>query len=222
MAGTKLALINAAGELFADHGLEGTSVRAIAEKAGANVAAINYHFGSKENLYTEVLRYVVLKGDRRRPSGIIADQDERLDTPEGIAGVIYQIVMEEYTSLFTPDFPRWYGRLLMRSLLDPSPSLHTVVEQIFQPDHEALKAIVKRVRPDMSEREARLWALAFLGQIAFFEFARVPILILMEKDTYPPDFLTAARDHLARMIISGLGLPQPKRSVSAAVAPAPV
>ena len=60
LAGTKLALINAAGELFADHGLEGTSVRAIAEKAGANVAAINYHFGSKENLYAEGLRYVVL------------------------------------------------------------------------------------------------------------------------------------------------------------------
>lgn len=57
--GIKRDLIVAAGELFADKGVEGTSVRAIAKRCGANIAAINYHFGSKENLYTEVLRYAM-------------------------------------------------------------------------------------------------------------------------------------------------------------------
>lgn len=50
-------LLESAGELFAKKGFAGTSIREIATKAGVNVAAVNYHFQSKENLYAEVFRY---------------------------------------------------------------------------------------------------------------------------------------------------------------------
>ena len=53
---TKARVIAAASALFAEHGLRGTSVRDIAERAGVNLAAAHYHFGSKEDLYFEVLR----------------------------------------------------------------------------------------------------------------------------------------------------------------------
>ena len=56
---TKEALLLAAGELFAENGVEGTSIRAIAERCQANIAAVNYHFGSKENLYMALVRYVL-------------------------------------------------------------------------------------------------------------------------------------------------------------------
>ena len=59
MEGTKKSLLAAAGELFAKHGVDGVGIRAIAEKAGANQGAINYHFRSKEHLYGEVLQYAV-------------------------------------------------------------------------------------------------------------------------------------------------------------------
>src|SRR5581483_11929547 len=49
-------LIDAAIALFADKGYEGTSVRDLASAAGVNVAAVSYHFGSKDALYTEALR----------------------------------------------------------------------------------------------------------------------------------------------------------------------
>ncbi len=51
---TKQHLLDAAQKLFAEHGFRKTSVRDIAKEAGSNVAAVNYHFGSKENLYHEV------------------------------------------------------------------------------------------------------------------------------------------------------------------------
>src|SRR5512145_2556330 len=51
---TRQRLLDAAEALFARRGLAGTSVREITEAAGANLAAINYHFRSKENLYIEV------------------------------------------------------------------------------------------------------------------------------------------------------------------------
>lgn len=49
-------LLHAASELFARTGFRGATVRDIAQSAGANVAAANYHFGSKEALYLDVLR----------------------------------------------------------------------------------------------------------------------------------------------------------------------
>ncbi len=53
---TKDKIIEEATELFADNGFDGASVRLIAQKAGVNLAAINYHFSNKQNLYYEVLR----------------------------------------------------------------------------------------------------------------------------------------------------------------------
>ena len=53
---TKARLLEAAGEEFADKGFELARVRAICDRAEANLAAINYHFGDKEHLYLEVLR----------------------------------------------------------------------------------------------------------------------------------------------------------------------
>ena len=53
---TRERLLDAASELFAATGFHGATVRDIAQGAGANVAAANYHFGSKETLYLDVLR----------------------------------------------------------------------------------------------------------------------------------------------------------------------
>jgi AcrR family transcriptional regulator len=211
LVGTKLALILAAGELFAENGLEGTSIRSIAEKAGANVAAINYHFGTKENLHAEVLSYAImrLQGNRVRPSEMV-QTDERLNTPAGVAEVIFQIVREEYQILFAPDQPRWYGRVVMRSLLDPTTPLQEVVRDILKPDHEALKEIALRANPAMTEEDARLWALSVVGQVLFYEFARAPLLMILGEEDYAPPFMDQARTHIARMIVAGLDLPMPR------------
>ena len=48
---TTQALVVAARELFAERGYEGASIRAITQRAGANLGAVSYHFGSKEALY---------------------------------------------------------------------------------------------------------------------------------------------------------------------------
>ena len=53
---TMTQLLNAARKLFAERGFTRTSVRDIANEAGSNVAAVNYHFGNKQNLYLEVFR----------------------------------------------------------------------------------------------------------------------------------------------------------------------
>ena len=54
-ADTRQRLIEAAGEVFAERGFRAATIRDIVERAGANIAAVNYHFGDKENLYVEAL-----------------------------------------------------------------------------------------------------------------------------------------------------------------------
>src|SRR6185503_19926338 len=53
---TRRRLIDAAGEMFAELGFHHTTVRQICQRAGANIAAVNYHFKDKTGLYSEVVR----------------------------------------------------------------------------------------------------------------------------------------------------------------------
>ena len=53
---TKDRILGAAEELFAQQGFGGTSLRQVTSRADVNIAAVNYHFGSKENLVNEVFR----------------------------------------------------------------------------------------------------------------------------------------------------------------------
>lgn len=53
---TKDRILGAAEELFAQYGFSGTSLRQVTSRADVNIAAVNYHFGSKENLVNEVFR----------------------------------------------------------------------------------------------------------------------------------------------------------------------
>ncbi|MDR1657531.1 MAG: CerR family C-terminal domain-containing protein [Deltaproteobacteria bacterium] len=59
----KEAFLKAGAELFGDFGLDGTSTRALARKANANISGIVYHFGSKEGLYQAVLEHIVARFD---------------------------------------------------------------------------------------------------------------------------------------------------------------
>ncbi len=65
-SGTRERILTAAAPLFAENGFEGTGVRAIASAAEVNIAAVNYHFGSKDALVAAVgERHVRLVNDRR-------------------------------------------------------------------------------------------------------------------------------------------------------------
>ena len=53
---TRTRILDAAEELFMQHGFEGTSMRQLTSRAGVNLAAVNYHFGSKDALIEAVFR----------------------------------------------------------------------------------------------------------------------------------------------------------------------
>ena len=72
---TRDRLIEAAGELFAEKGFKETTVRDIIERAGANLAAVNYHFGDKERLYEEVILHILNGIKEEFPVAAIGETD---------------------------------------------------------------------------------------------------------------------------------------------------
>lgn len=207
--GTKAALLEAAGELFARTGFDGTSIRAISEKTGANVAAINYHFGSKENLYAEVLRNAVMHMHIENPETMLREGLEHGNTPQALADLIYRVLRNHLRAYYSENVPEWCAQVMMRSLLEPSPALQEIIRQFFVPEHNLTKELIRRAKPDASDDQIELDAFAIVGQVAFFKFGEIPILTILNKERYDEAFLEMAAKHAAGNVCISLGLPPP-------------
>ena len=81
---TKDRILGAAEELFAQFGFAGTSLRQVTSRADVNIAAVNYHFGSKENLVNEVFRRRMDEMSEKRLSALKAAVDAGADDLEPI------------------------------------------------------------------------------------------------------------------------------------------
>ncbi len=208
---TREALIEAAGELFAEHGAEGTSVRAIAAKCQANIASVNYYFGSKENLYLVVIRYVLEQTRCYRAAALLKNQHEWAHDPKKCGEAVYQIVEEHIQQYFTGIHPRWYGRIFMRILLQPTPAIWEIMEELIMPNFDCLRGVLRCCHPGMSEEEAEMWADSLIGQLTHYIFAEDFLLIIpgrrkLTDSAYQKDILR----HVSRTIIRGLELPMPE------------
>jgi AcrR family transcriptional regulator len=118
---TRDSLLRAARELFARHGYDGTSVRAITARAGANLGAITYHFGTKAHLYDSVLESVTQPLLLRlRQSGTTARSP--LDDIEGVVRALFAHWVEN------PDWPALITHELALERTMPGPARHTMQE----------------------------------------------------------------------------------------------
>src|SRR5690606_34163100 len=129
---TRDQILAAAAELFAERGFHGTTAREIAQRAGVNLAAAHYHFGSKEDLYLEVLRVEVddpartleRRGGRSTAGG-------RLGGP-ALAALLQARIAAMLEVLLGPP-PGRQGTLLLREMCDPSAALPHIVARFIEP-----------------------------------------------------------------------------------------
>lgn len=110
---TKDRINEAAEILFALNGYDGTSLREITERAGVNVAAVNYHFGSKENLLVELLDRIIAPINTERLELL---EEASSDGPPDLEQILTAFLLPDLTSLNrlrarNPDLPRFVSRM---------------------------------------------------------------------------------------------------------------
>jgi TetR/AcrR family transcriptional regulator, regulator of cefoperazone and chloramphenicol sensitivity len=138
------ALLAAGRTVFSAKNLEGATVRDIAEAAGTNVAAISYHFGSKEALYDEVVRQAV-EEIRGRMHPVRERLEEVLKQgppdPEQAIQLIKQVLHAMFSCIVSAEDTLTVSRLVIREQMQPTAAFEHVFAGI-GPMHEALSFLV--------------------------------------------------------------------------------
>ncbi len=161
---TRVRLIQAAGEEFAEKGFAAARVREICERAGANVAAVNYHFGDKEQLYVETVVHVHGCGNEEEPPcGEDAGPETRL---RAFIGHFLARV------LAIQDPQDWRHRLMLRELILPTAASDVLVRTVIRPKFNRLMEILRELRPEAEERRLHALAFSIVGQCMYYRMGR--------------------------------------------------
>ncbi len=195
---TRERILSAAGEVFAEHGFDRATVRAITDRAGVNVAAINYHFRDKAGLYRQVLRDVcaVRHAFHQTVTQAPSSPERRLEI----------FIRSFLTVILDPARPKWKARLMAREMADPTSALDDLVENVIRPlrDQFLTPTLRELTGGRLGRRELRDVSASVMGQ-CLYHLQGQPITQRLH-----PDFkITAAEidriaDHITRFSLGAI------------------
>jgi AcrR family transcriptional regulator len=166
---TRARLVESAGEIFAELGFHHATVRQICNRARANVAAVNYHFGDKSGLYLEVVRQSIRAA---RLDAVHAALEENTLPEE----TLREVVRVRLEGLWRQELGDWHFRIIAHELAKPTPAINHVVNEAIRPVYRRLCAVISRILGLPPEDDVtRLCANSVIGQILFYAFTR-PVL----------------------------------------------
>jgi AcrR family transcriptional regulator len=158
---TKTRLLDVAEELFADQGLDRVSVRDITHAAHAHLSAVNYHFGSKEELIAAVFE--------RRIATLNAARLAALDEAEQAAGG-EPLAVEKILEAFVrptlrccqegPGNGTAFSKLLGRCLAEPRAEIEALLKRLFDPLIARMEAALMKALPSVPRSEI-FWRMKF-------------------------------------------------------------
>ena len=156
---TREKLLQIAGPVFANRGYRAATIRDICAEAGTNGAAVNYHFGDKLGLYTEVVQQSV------RAAEVVAVHNalNRDAPPEEI---LRSLIRARLRGVPGEDRPDWHSRLLAHEFAQPTPALRQLIEKLARPIHKRLLELIGRIIGlPPNDDNTRLCAISVVGQV---------------------------------------------------------
>jgi AcrR family transcriptional regulator len=149
---TKAKLIQAAGELAAEHGFSNVSTRAVAERSGENIGSIHYHFGGKDGLLEAAVREAMTNIIAQPPWQEVADMNEA-ELPAKLSKLLRVLVHRQIIILFGSGQPCWHAQVLYQMLQRDDDWYDLLHRELLRPDFEAMRKFFLTVDPKMSEEE---------------------------------------------------------------------
>ncbi len=195
----KSRLLEGAGEEFAEKGFELARVRAICDRAGANLAAINYHFGDKEHLYVEVLREAHRCG--------LDPRDERFDPGLSPAERLRAFIHHFLDRVLAMNHPEdWQHRLMLREMLSPTPFSEVLVREMIRPRFEFMRGLMREICPEADDRRLNALVFSVIGQCLHYKMARRVTERLIGEEGYRALDLDYLTDHITAFCLAALGM----------------
>ena len=151
---TRDALLDAAEELFAERGFDGTSLRAVTRSAGANLAAVHYHFGSKEDLVHAVLRRRLEPLSEHRLARLArCEEAAPADGAPDLECVVRAFVAPLVEQSRQVGGGTSFGRLMSQVLTEPGGVIRKVLAEELRQTFERFTAALGRTLSHLAEDE---------------------------------------------------------------------
>ena len=216
-ADTRLRILNAAEALFVEYGFETTSLRQITAKAGVNLAAVNYHFGSKEALIQEVFR--------RRLSWLNDQRLKELDRleaeaagaplkPSQILHAFFGVALKMAAD--KRDGGCVFMRLLGRTYTVPSEFIRSFLAEEYAAVIDRFKTALFRSLPEVP-REEILWRFHFMLGAMSYAISGADALNIVAKGSIDDSATEALYERLMSFLLGGLRAPLPDLSAKAVI-----
>ncbi len=176
-AETRERLVAAALDVFGRFGFEGATTRQIAKQAGTNLAAIAYHFGSKEALHIAVAEHIATRiAALVGPVLVAAESPEAFSSPEaarrGLIGVIEAFAD---TLLGEAEAEQW-ARFIVREQMQPSPAFEVIYRFTGTAHDLGTRLVATALGKDENDESVRLRVFALIGQVLVFRVAQALVL----------------------------------------------
>ncbi|HEY6000317.1 MAG TPA: TetR/AcrR family transcriptional regulator [bacterium] len=165
--GTPERLLDAAEEIFAREGFRATTLRAVTARAGVNLAAANYHFGSKRELLQAVFERRMLPRNRARVARLrqLREAARGAGRRPEVRDIILTM-MESVIGRERSEGRERFGAFIARSFLDPDPTVRTAFSAFMRPAFRATLDALAEALPGLPRRTL-FWRLQFaIGAIA--------------------------------------------------------
>ena len=197
--GTRERLLEAAGRVFADKGYRTATVRDICRLAGTSVATINYHFGSKQKLYAEVLSSIFDYVMERYPPDL--DQHSATTPEEKLCAFVRSFLLRR----LDPDRPAWHQKLLRREMIEPSAAKRSAIQRVARQSQALLRQLLNDLVAAGSTREhVDLCIASIVGQCLFYHHGRHLMSSNLRRATRTPGGINKLARHICRFSLMGL------------------
>jgi AcrR family transcriptional regulator len=207
-ADTKTRILDAAEELFMEHGFEATSLRSLTASASVNLAAVNYHFGSKEELFQAVLTRRLDPMNRERIELIERLEREAGGKPISCERILFAMLIPALR--LARDEERGgknFLRLVGRAYADPAPFIRHFLSEQYAEMIGRYKEAFHKALPHLARQELT-WRLHFVMGALSYTLLGADLLKLFEQVTpghRDNDELLLQR--LAPFLVAGLKAP---------------
>ncbi|MEX2489293.1 MAG: TetR/AcrR family transcriptional regulator [Pseudomonadales bacterium] len=191
----RLLLLEASRRLFASHGYQGVSVKAIADQAGVNPAMVHYYFGNKDGLFVAVIEETLVPVLQK------ARELANITDTESFIRQFLQIYMS--TIAANP----WLPVLLTREVILPEGRLRErFVGQVVGPLSHKLRGLIEtgKHRGEFDKDIDPTLAVINLISLAAFPFLAMPILNKALKVELNDDFVEHLIRHTSRIYLEGI------------------